>query len=53
MVRHDEIAGPSERQSNTFAVKLIAFYGFGGASPDLSGALFAAYVRFLTPEPVQ
>jgi branched-chain amino acid transport system permease protein len=48
MVRHDEIAAQASG-INIFAVKLIAFTvsaGFAG----LSGALFAAYVRFLTPD---
>src|SRR5215813_706661 len=48
MVRHDEIAAQASG-INIFAVKLIAFSvsaGFAG----LSGALFAAYVRFLTPD---
>jgi branched-chain amino acid transport system permease protein len=48
MVRHDEIAAQASGV-NIFAVKLIAFTvsaGFAG----LSGALFAAYVRFLTPD---
>ena len=48
MVRHDEIAAQASG-INVFAVKLIAFTvsaGFAG----LSGALFAAYVRFLTPD---
>jgi branched-chain amino acid transport system permease protein len=48
MVRHDEIAAQASG-INIFAVKLIAFTvsaGFAG----LSGVLFAAYVRFLTPD---
>src|SRR5215475_12165800 len=48
MVRHDEISAQASGV-NIFAVKLIAFTvsaGFAG----LSGALFAAYVRFLTPD---
>jgi branched-chain amino acid transport system permease protein len=48
MVRHDEIAAQASG-INVFAVKLIAFTvsaGFAG----LSGALFAAYARFLTPD---
>ena len=48
MVRHDEIAAQASG-INTFAVKLIAFTVSAGIA-GLSGALFAAYVRFLTPD---
>ena len=48
MVRHDEIAAQASG-INIFAVKLIAFTVSAGLA-GLSGALFAAYVRFLTPD---
>jgi branched-chain amino acid transport system permease protein len=48
MVRHDEIAAQASG-INIFAVKLIAFTASAGLA-GLSGALFAAYVRFLTPD---
>jgi branched-chain amino acid transport system permease protein len=48
MVRHDEIAAQASG-INVFAVKLIAFTASAGFA-GLSGALFAAYVRFLTPD---
>src|SRR3982074_1540331 len=48
MVRHDEIAAQASG-INIFAVKLIAFTVSAGIA-GLSGALFAAYVRFLTPD---
>jgi branched-chain amino acid transport system permease protein len=48
MVRHDEIAAQASG-INTFAVKLIAFTASAGLA-GLSGVLFAAYVRFLTPD---
>src|SRR5258708_9382382 len=48
MVRHDEIAAQASG-INIFAVKLIAFTASAGLA-GLFGALFAAYVRFLTPD---
>jgi branched-chain amino acid transport system permease protein len=48
MVRHDEIAAQASG-INIFAVKLMAFTVSAGLA-GLSGALFAAYVRFLTPD---
>jgi len=48
MVRHDEIAARASG-INVFAVKLIAFTISAGLA-GLSGALFAAYARFLTPD---
>src|SRR5258708_11167075 len=47
MVRHDEIAAQASG-INTFAVKLIAFTASAGLA-GLSGALFGASVRLLTP----
>ena len=51
MVRHDETAAEASG-INVFAVKLIAFTVSAGIA-GLSGVLFAAYVRFLDPRPVQ
>ena len=48
MVRHDEIAAQASG-INVFAVKLVAFTASAGLA-GLSGVLFAAYVRFLTPD---
>jgi branched-chain amino acid transport system permease protein len=48
MVRHDEIAAQASG-INIFAVKLMAFTVSAGLA-GLSGVLFAAYVRFLTPD---
>jgi branched-chain amino acid transport system permease protein len=48
MVRHDEIAAQA-CGINIFVVKLGAFTASAGLA-GLSGALFAAYVRFLTPD---
>jgi branched-chain amino acid transport system permease protein len=48
MVRYDEVAAQASG-INVFAVKLIAFTASAGLA-GLSGVLFAAYVRFLTPD---
>jgi branched-chain amino acid transport system permease protein len=48
MVRYDEVAAQASG-INVFAVKLIAFTVSAGIA-GLSGVLFAAYVRFLTPD---
>ncbi len=48
MVRYDEIAAQASG-INIFAVKLVAFTVAAGLA-GLSGVLFAAYVRFLTPD---
>jgi branched-chain amino acid transport system permease protein len=48
LVRHDEIAAQASG-INIFAVKLGAFTA-SAALAGLAGVLFAAYVRFLTPD---